>query len=275
MCQEQGPRSAAGTRRALSRADPGGCCGRGLLLPPSPHSAPVPPVPPPPGGESRLPRPIKGGRGPAVLAAERGPIPASGRALSLGHAGKSGDGAAAPLPEPGASSVRAQGVLLLPRAQGIPPLPRAQRVPPLCPGHSAFPLPRAQRIFFPAGSSRRKPDSPSSRCHGLRPVRRLPPGQEPVLQEWVLGGAGSCVLSSKTPPALLSSLPFSLLWERLWGRGTELLRPSPEEVAGLLVPRKSVRKCHRWCLDELEAKSCLFLTAFNLLESFSYHRTLV
>lgn len=236
MCQEQGPRSAAGTRRALSRADPGGCCGRGLLLPPSPHSAPVPPVPPPPGGESRLPRPIKGGRGPAVLAAERGPIPASGRALSLGHAGKSGDGAAAPLPEPGASSVRAQGVLLLPRAQGIPPLPRAQRVLPIAPGTARSPCPGLSASFSPQA-----PPGESRIPHPVAAMASVPSAgcllaKNQYYRSECSAGPGAACCPQKHP------LPFSPLFLSLCfgsasgGGGLSSSDPLPRKWPGCWYP---------------------------------------
>lgn len=93
-------------------------------------------------------------------------------------------------------------------------------------GSASFPRHRAS-IHSSAESSRRKPDSPSSRCHGLRPVRRLPPGQEPVLQEWVLGGLGAC---PQTQPPPFSPLFLSLcLGSASWGREAEF----PE-----LLPRK-------------------------------------
>ncbi|XP_037985671.1 pancreatic progenitor cell differentiation and proliferation factor-like protein isoform X1 [Motacilla alba alba] len=87
-----------------------------------------------------------------------------------------------------------------------------------------------------AGSSRTKPDSPSSRCHGLRPVRRLPPGQEPVLQELnsesSVSSSSSCCLDAVNitdQDKALHGLP-ELIDKHWWIKSFFHSEPSPPTV---------------------------------------------
>lgn len=87
--REQGPRGRCGAP-GMALGCPGPTRpGPGRLRPRAP-SPPVPslPVPPPPGGGSRPPCPIKGSPGPSGAQCGAGPVSASPRPPSLGHAGE-------------------------------------------------------------------------------------------------------------------------------------------------------------------------------------------